>query len=103
KLGILLLDMFDLELDGLAPANSEYSPTTDVSATARDRYAVYMIVDEIFAACIHPGANKIRREIRNALGDNNAVPRNLDMLRRTMIHANEPELFEATPLVIESL
>ncbi|WP_227632657.1 hypothetical protein, partial [Klebsiella pneumoniae] len=72
-------------------------------ATARDRYAVYMIVDEIFAACIHPGANKIRREIRNALGDNNAVPRNLDMLRRTMIHANEPELVEATPLVIESL
>ncbi|MER4850648.1 AAA family ATPase [Klebsiella pneumoniae] len=103
KLGILLLDMFDLDLDGLAPANSEYSPTTDVSATARDRYAVYMIVDEIFAACIHPGANKIRREIRNALGDNNAVPRNLDMLRRTMIHANEPELVEATPLVIESL
>ncbi|MDH8410017.1 hypothetical protein QIG85_26480, partial [Klebsiella pneumoniae] len=40
KLGILLLDMFDLELDGLAPANSEYSPTTDVSATARDRSAV---------------------------------------------------------------
>ncbi|XOO20557.1 AAA domain-containing protein [Edwardsiella ictaluri] len=103
KLSILLLDMFDLDLDGLAPANSEYAPTTDVSATARDRYAVYMIVDEIFAACIHHGANKIRGEIRNALGDKNAVPRSLDMLRRTMIHANEPELVEATPLVIESL
>lgn len=103
KLSILLLDMFDLDLDGLAPANSEYAPTTDVSATARDRYAVYMIVDEIFAACIHHGANKIRGEIRNALGDNNAVPRSLDMLRRTMIQANEPELVEVTPLVIESL
>lgn len=102
KLGILLLDMFDLDLDGLAPANSEYAPTNDVSATARDRYAVYMIVDELFAACIHPGADKIRGEIRNALGDNNAVPRNLDMLRRTMINANEPEQVEVTPLVIES-
>ncbi|KGK17164.1 AAA domain-containing protein [Vibrio navarrensis] len=102
KLGILFLDMFDLDLDGLAPTNSEYSPTTDVSATARDRYAVYMIVDELFAACVHPGANKVRGEIRNALGDNNVVPRSLDMLRRTMLHANEPELVEVTPLVIES-
>lgn len=102
KLGILFLDMFDLDLDGLAPSNSEYAPTTDVSATARDRYAVYMIVDELFAACIHPGANKVRGEIRNALGDNNIVPRSLDMLRRTMIHANEPELVEVSPLVIES-
>ncbi|MDQ9286419.1 AAA family ATPase [Escherichia marmotae] len=103
KLGILLLDMFDLDMDGLAPRNSEYAPTTDVSATARDRFAVYMIVDELFAACIHPGANKIRKEIRNALGANNTVPRSLDILRRTMINANEPELVEVTPLVIEYL
>lgn len=102
KLNILFLDMFDLDLDGLAPTNSEYSPTIDVSATARDRYAVYMIVDELFAACIHPGANKVRREIRNALSDNSVVPRSLDMLRRTMVHANEPVPVEVAPLVIES-
>ncbi|MEZ8189177.1 MULTISPECIES: AAA domain-containing protein [unclassified Vibrio] len=102
KLNILFLDMFDLDLDGLSPTNSEYAPITDVSATARDRYAVYMIVDELFAACNHPGANKVRGEIRNALGDNNVVPRSLDMLRRTMVHANEPEAIEVEPLVIES-
>ncbi|HAS6459670.1 TPA: AAA domain-containing protein [Vibrio parahaemolyticus] len=102
KLNILFLDMFDLDLDGLSPTNSEYAPVTDVSATARDRYAVYMIVDELFAACNHPGANKVRGEIRNALGDNNVVPRSLDMLRRTMVHANEPEVVEVPPLVIES-
>lgn len=34
KFNILLLDMFDLDLDGVSPSNSEYSPSTDVSATA---------------------------------------------------------------------
>ncbi|MDC9623147.1 AAA domain-containing protein [Xenorhabdus sp. XENO-7] len=102
KLSILLLDMFDLDLDGLAPSNSDYSPKTDVSATARDRYAVYMIVDELFGGCIHTGAKKIRDELRNALGGENVVPLNLDMLRRTMTVANEPEPADIEPMIIEN-
>ncbi len=104
KLNILLLDMFDLDLDGISPSNSEYSPATDVSATARDRYAVYQIVDELFGGCIHNGANKIRKEIRNALGeDAQVVPRSLDILRRTMIAANEPEPIDIEPITIEHI
>lgn len=102
KLSILLLDMFDLDLDGLAPSNSYYAAHIDVSATARDRYAVYMIVDELFGGCIQAGAKKIRDEIRNALGGTNVVPRNLDMLRRTMTVANEPEAADIEPIIIEN-
>lgn len=103
KFNILLLDMFDLDLDGVSPSNSEYSPSTDVSATARDRYAVYQIVDELFGGCIHYGAKKIRDEIRNALGDNaKVVPRNLDILRGTMNVANEPEPIDVEPITIEN-
>lgn len=102
KLSVLLLDMFDLNLDRLSPSNSEYSPVADVSATARDRYAVYQIVDELFGGCIHYGANKIRKEIRNALGEGaQVVPRNLDILRHTMISANEPEPKDIEPITIE--
>jgi serine/threonine protein kinase len=102
KLNILLLDMFDLDLDGLAPSNSEFAPTIDVSTTARDRYAVYLIVDELFGGCMQAGAKKIRDEIRNALGGTNVVPRNLDMLRRTITVANEPEPTYIEPIIIES-
>ncbi len=104
KLSVMLLDMFDLDLDGISPSNSEYSPVTDVSAAARDRYAVYQIVDELFGGCIHKGANKIRKEIRNALGEaNQVVPRNLDILRSTMIAANEREPINIKSITIENI
>ncbi|MBF4248008.1 hypothetical protein EA004_23980, partial [Vibrio anguillarum] len=84
KLCILLLDMFDIDIDGLAPSNSKYSPDIDVSASARDRYATYLIIEEIFEGCEHNGAIKIREEIRNALGENQqTIPGDLELLRRT--------------------
>lgn len=102
KLNIILLNMFDLDLDGVTPNNSEYCPTAEVSTTACDRYAVYILVDEIFGGCIHLGAKKIRQEIRNALGkDTQIVPRNLDILRRTIISANEPDPIDIEPITIE--
>ncbi|WP_340700275.1 AAA domain-containing protein [Vibrio harveyi] len=89
---ILLLDMFDIDVDGLAPSNSEYSPNVDISASARDRYATYCIVGEIFEGCEHDGASKVREEIKNALGENRqTVPGDLELLRRTLTSANEPE------------
>ncbi len=104
KLDVILIDMFDLDLDGVSPANYEYAPAIDVSATARDRYAVYQIVDELFGGCIHHGANRVRKEIRNALGEGaKIVPRNLDILRRTMISANEPELKTIEPIILEHM
>ncbi|MCG3471633.1 AAA domain-containing protein [Xenorhabdus bovienii] len=104
KLSILLLDMFDLDLDGISPSNSEYAPVTDVSATARDRYAVYQIVDEMFGGCTHHGASKVRKEIRSALGEGaKVVPRNLDMLRRAMLAAIEPEPENIAPIIFEHM
>ncbi|BBM64081.1 hypothetical protein VA249_18150 [Vibrio alfacsensis] len=92
KLNIVLLDMFDMDLNGLAPSNTMYAPKSDVSSSARDRYAVYLLVDEIFGGCADKGASKIRSEIKNALGaDLQSVPRDLDLLRRTMTVANELE------------
>ncbi|PSU22710.1 NERD nuclease [Photobacterium phosphoreum] len=99
KLNIILLDMFDMDLDGLSPSNSMYAPKSDVSSSARDRYAVYLLVDEIFGGCADKGAYKIRGEIKNALGaDLQSVPRDLELLRRTMTVANEPESETTDPI-----
>lgn len=104
KLSILLLDMFDFDLDGVALSNSDYAPATDVSATARDRYAVYQIVDEIFGGCTHLSAGRVRKEIRNALGDDaKIVPRSLDILRRAMLAAIEPEPKNNPPIIFEHM
>ncbi|ACQ93525.1 NERD domain protein [Tolumonas auensis DSM 9187] len=100
KLNVVLLDMFDMDLNGLSPSNSTYSPKSDVSASARDRYAVYLLVDEIFGGCADKGATKIRVEIKNALGDDlQSVPRDLELLRRTMTVANEPEPVAIEPIL----
>jgi len=99
KLNVVLLDMFDMDLDGLAPSNTMYAPKADVSSTARDRYAVYLLVDELFGGCADKGASKIRVEIKNALGsDLQSVPRDLELLRRTMTVANEPESVTVEPI-----
>lgn len=99
KINVLLLDMFDMDFSGLSPSNTMYSPKSDVSASARDRYAVYLLVDEIFGGCADKGATKIRIEIKNALGtDLQSVPRDLELLRRTMIVANELEPDTAEPI-----
>lgn len=91
-INVLLLDMFDMDFSGLSPSNSMYAPKADVSSSARDRYAVYLLVDEVFGGCSHKGASKIRSEIKNALGsDLQSVPRDLELLRRTMSIANEVE------------
>ncbi|MCG9647969.1 AAA domain-containing protein [Vibrio brasiliensis] len=100
-LNVLLLDMFDMDAECMAPCNSEYSPKNDVSAFARDRYATYLIVDEVFGGCRSSGAKMIRSEIRNALGEDlQTVPRDLELLRRTMTMANEPEVESAEPIIV---
>ena len=99
KLNVLLLNMFELDFEGFAPKNTMYSPSSDVSSSARDRYAAYLLVDEIFGGCADIGATKIRTEIKNALGDDlQSVPRDLELLRRTMTAANEPEPITAEPI-----
>ncbi|MDL2315808.1 AAA domain-containing protein, partial [Desulfovibrio sp. OttesenSCG-928-A18] len=81
---LIFLDFFDLDQHGNRLYNTDYSPDAQHGAFGRDIYATYCIIDEIFSRC-GGYAQKIRAEIKRALGDDSqTVPISLTPLQETI-------------------
>ncbi|WP_349921883.1 AAA domain-containing protein [Aeromonas veronii] len=98
QIGLYFLDTLDLDINGLPMQNHEYRPLQDVSSLARDRFATYLIIDELFAGC-GGQTELIRKEIRNGLGSElTQVPLSLEPLRDSLQRAAEQPLPKVEPL-----
>ncbi|QUS54600.1 AAA domain-containing protein [Pseudovibrio brasiliensis] len=88
---ICLIDTIDIDHTAKPLHNMEYAPQHDVSSLERDRFAVYIIVDEIFAG--QGGkARLVREEIQNGIGDDSEdVPVSLEPLRESLSLATKPD------------
>lgn len=84
NLELYLIDCLDVNLFGEYLENNEYAPKKQVGSTARDIYACYLIVDELFGGC-GGFSNKIRAEIARALGnDLQKIPVSLSPLQDSL-------------------
>ena len=79
----------------------EYAPTKESTALERDRYAAYLIIDEVFSG-VGGAARSIRAEILNALGETcQQIPITLDPLRESLFQAAMPPEPVEEPLILE--
>ena len=96
-----LIDILDLDADANTLQSGDYAPKRQVDSFARDRYATYLIIDELFIGC--SDIAQIREEIKNALGnETQEIPLSLEPLRDSIELSGEPSIPEKKPITLSS-
>ncbi|HDY7429174.1 TPA: AAA family ATPase, partial [Vibrio vulnificus] len=99
-INLKFLDVLDLDCNGLPLKSDEYKPLQDVSPKARDRFAVYLIIQELVSN-LGSSVVDVISEIKNALGDDDQqVPISLEPLQETINGATSPSEPDTEPLDI---
>ena len=97
---VLLTDCLDLDLGALPPTNHDYSPLADCSAIEKDRFATYLIVEQIIADADEQTLSVVQ-EIKKALGEERqCIPVSLEPLRRSLERASKPNIPELSPITL---
>ncbi|MEZ8192593.1 AAA domain-containing protein [Vibrio sp. 1F279] len=97
---IILSDTLDLDSDAGFPVSAEYAPKQDVSLMARDRFAVYVLIEELLEG-VDQDLVTIDAEFARGLGqDRSKVPLSLDPLQESIESSLTPPEPEIEPIVI---
>ncbi|HCE3365252.1 AAA domain-containing protein [Vibrio owensii] len=99
---VTFIDLLDMNQQGFKPKTPDYQPKIEAGPESADRYAAYLIVDEIFQSCRDDRARVIKDEIVQALAQEEKAPGNLKDLKRALDIAAEPLKEELPPFTIKS-